>query len=221
MTIPYYRQNRRCEPSCNSSIMGSIPVSRQTRQETIQRLSSRSKSLLGVLEPLNKSPSAREARCYDIFAYLNSLKGAGEGESLDRRQVLSESSVLVMAGTHQPPPPQFPSTHISTNKKTCQYTGYDTTATSLCAILSYLTRNPHTYTILSTEIRSRFKPTDPIFPRDLQDIPYLTACIDEAPRMSPSDVSCLFREVGSGGNTLDNHIIPPKPNRRWNIQPAP
>ncbi|KAL4878955.1 cytochrome P450 [Aspergillus karnatakaensis] len=141
---------------------------------------------LGFLNRLIKDSSAREVRKYDIFAYLNSLKGSNEEEALDHRQVLSESSVLVVAG-------------------------YDTTATALCAVLFYLTRNPHAYSKLATEIRSRFTPTDPIVSlRDLENTPYLTACIDEALRMSPSVTSCLFREVGSGGVTIDDHFIPPK-----------
>ncbi|KAL5333909.1 cytochrome P450 [Aspergillus crustosus] len=141
---------------------------------------------LNFLNLLIKDSSAREARKHDIFAYLTSLTGSGEGETLDPRQVLSESSVLVVAG-------------------------YDTTATALCAILFYLTRNPHAYSKLTTEIRSKFSPATPIFsPRDLENTPYLTACIDEALRMSPSVASCLFRQVGPDGIIIDNHHIPPR-----------
>ncbi|KAL4924473.1 cytochrome P450 [Aspergillus undulatus] len=143
---------------------------------------------LVFLNRLLADSSARETREYDIFAYLNSSKYTEDG-ALDHRQILSETSLLVVAG-------------------------YDTTATALCALLFYLSRNPHAYNRLTHEIRSVFPPSSQITsPRKLEESPslssYLTACIDESLRMSPPIASCLFREVGAGGITVDNEFIEP------------
>lgn len=87
--------------------------------------------------------------------------------------------------------------------------GSDTTATSLCGIFFYLTRNFRPYAKLVHEIRTTFEAAEDIIdgPK-LRSCRYLRACIDEGMRMTPIVPSEFPRVVRSGGTKIDGQKIP-------------
>ncbi|EFR01930.1 isotrichodermin C-15 hydroxylase [Nannizzia gypsea CBS 118893] len=87
--------------------------------------------------------------------------------------------------------------------------GLDTTATAMASVFFYLSRNQHAYEKLASEIRSSFSSADEIqLGPTLHQCKYLDACINECLRITPPIGSCLWREVGKGGITVDNNFIP-------------
>lgn len=87
--------------------------------------------------------------------------------------------------------------------------GSDTSATTLSALLFYITHYPAAYSKLVEEIRRNFKNIDDICsgPR-LQSCHYLTACLTETLRLSPPTVGAGWREVETGGIEVDGEYLP-------------
>ncbi|KAF3019786.1 hypothetical protein E8E14_011958 [Neopestalotiopsis sp. 37M] len=92
--------------------------------------------------------------------------------------------------------------------------GGDTIATTLCALLFYLSRNERAYRALARELRTSFTTIDDIHNGPvLKQCHYLRACIDEALRLSPPAPSTLWREVNDEFESeepivIDGHVIP-------------
>lgn len=88
-------------------------------------------------------------------------------------------------------------------------TAFETTATTLSAIFFYLSHHLPTYTILAHEIRHTFHELDDIKSGpQLNSCKYLSACIQEAIRMSPAAAGAMWREVEPGGTYMDGEFIP-------------
>ncbi|KAI4169983.1 MAG: hypothetical protein LQ343_005293 [Gyalolechia ehrenbergii] len=120
----------------------------------------------------------------DILATLVEAKDPDTGEALTRSELISESSLLIIAGA-------------------------DTIAMALAATFFYLTHYPATLANLSHEIRSAFSSLEDIrLGPALTSCRYLTAVIDEAMRLSPSIGGLLPREVLPGGLKIENCHFP-------------
>ena len=87
--------------------------------------------------------------------------------------------------------------------------GADTVATSLSAILFYLSRYPRTLRDAKSEVRTTFRSLEEIHSGPKMDsCIYLNACIEETLRLSPAVAAPLPREVMKGGIVIDGHYIP-------------
>ena len=87
--------------------------------------------------------------------------------------------------------------------------GSDTTATAISAACFYLSRNPHAYSRLATEIRSTFQNLESIHQgAELSSCAYLRACMDEAMRLSPPAPGVFFREVTNGDVMINAELMP-------------
>lgn len=86
--------------------------------------------------------------------------------------------------------------------------GTETTATTLGALFSYLTRNPGVLQKLKTEIRTTFKNEGDVTIAAIRELPYLNATISEALRLVPASPSIMNRIVGAGGDTICDAFIP-------------
>lgn len=73
----------------------------------------------------------------------------------------------------------------------------------------YMAKHPEKKARLVEEVRTRFATRDELRlgPR-LNSCRYLQACISECLRMAPPVASAPFREITSGGATVDGHYIP-------------
>lgn len=85
--------------------------------------------------------------------------------------------------------------------------GSETTATALAALTNLLLRHSHVYKKLKDEIRGTFKSDEEIILRKVQDLPYLTACLEEALRIFPPAPLGLMRSVNAGGDTIDGYWL--------------
>jgi hypothetical protein len=86
--------------------------------------------------------------------------------------------------------------------------GSETTATTLCGALNYLTRNPDKLSLLITEIRSSFQNLEKITLESVQDLAYLNAVIQESLRLCPAIPWVLPRIVPAGGDTVCGTWLP-------------
>ncbi|KAF2973101.1 hypothetical protein GQX73_g675 [Xylaria multiplex] len=125
----------------------------------------------------------------DIWAHLLASEDPKSGRKFTHEELISEASLFIIGGT-------------------------DGMISSVTATLFYLVHNPHTLERLTREIRDAFPASDdhacPIrfASRELQEIVYLPACIDEAMRISPPVPSILPRVVGPGGITVEGEFFP-------------
>ena len=73
----------------------------------------------------------------------------------------------------------------------------------------YLSRYPHVYHEVTSEVRRTFSSIKEIQNRlKLNTCAYLRACIDESLRMAPPVLSSPFREVEAGGIVVDGKHLP-------------
>jgi len=87
--------------------------------------------------------------------------------------------------------------------------GSETTASSLASLANNLLRYSETYIKLKNEIRSTFKTEKEItLERCMNELPYLTACIEENLRVFPPTPIGLLRSVNDGGDIIDGHAVP-------------
>ncbi|RYP25738.1 hypothetical protein DL767_008291 [Monosporascus sp. MG133] len=94
--------------------------------------------------------------------------------------------------------------------------GTDGMITATTGTLFYLLHSPSTLERLTRELREAFPvPADEGAPcpirfasQELQNVTYLTACINETMRLSPSVPSILPRKVGPGGIIVDGEPFP-------------
>jgi cytochrome P450 len=72
-----------------------------------------------------------------------------------------------------------------------------------------LLRNPETYVKLKHEIRTVFKAEKDInLARYMEELPYLTSCIEENLRVFPPAPIGFLRSVNAGGDVIDGHVVP-------------
>ncbi|PSR79600.1 cytochrome P450 [Coniella lustricola] len=133
----------------------------------------------------------------DIWSTLLVSKDAETGRTFTPEQLTSEAGMFVTAGT-------------------------GTSILAVSSTLFYLLRYPHTLTRLAEDIRARFSvnrtspnqngstPACPISwgSSELQNTPYLYACIYEAMRLSPGLPGFSPRVAGPGGVSLDGIWFP-------------
>ncbi|KAI1842150.1 hypothetical protein JX265_005727 [Neoarthrinium moseri] len=88
-----------------------------------------------------------------------------------------------------------------------------TTATAMCTIFYYLSRNPSAYARLASEVRTTFSWGSEIRNgQDLTGCKYLRAVIDESMRICPPTPGVMWRERDPLSNeplVVDGHVIPP------------
>ncbi|QDS74784.1 hypothetical protein FKW77_001909 [Venturia effusa] len=85
----------------------------------------------------------------------------------------------------------------------------ETTASSLASLANNLLRHPEIYAKLKHEIRSTFESEKDIrLERCMNELPYLTACIEENLRIFPPAPIGFLRSVNEGGDIIDGHAVP-------------
>ncbi|KAI0200273.1 cytochrome P450 [Astrocystis sublimbata] len=126
----------------------------------------------------------QEASHKDLFSFLQKCTDPDTGESLNARELSTETATFLVAGT-------------------------DTTATTMSATAHYLSGSPHCYKRAVEEIRSTFASVDEIrLGPKLNSCVFLRACIDEALRLSPPGGSSFWRRVDHGGAFIGGEFIP-------------
>ncbi|KAM0177897.1 hypothetical protein ACHAPF_003863 [Botrytis cinerea] len=120
----------------------------------------------------------------DIFSAILAAQDQEAGEIFTQEQLIAEAGVLIIAGM-------------------------DTTASGLTATIFYLLHYPLVYERLQREIREKWAKVSEIkVGAKLNEYKYLTACIDEAMRLSPGVGAGIPREVMKGGAIIDGYAIP-------------
>ncbi|KAI9651246.1 hypothetical protein NHQ30_001284 [Ciborinia camelliae] len=120
----------------------------------------------------------------DIFSTLLVAHDQETGQKFTQEQLTAEAGVLIVAGM-------------------------DTTASGLTATIFYLLHYPVIYERIKKEIREMWTNVDDIkIGGKLGEYKYLTACIDEAMRLSPGVGADIPREVMKNGAIIDGQYIP-------------
>ena len=88
--------------------------------------------------------------------------------------------------------------------------GSETTATTLAGMTNYLIQSPVVLEKLVSEVRSRFESREEITFAALEQLPYLTATIQEALRLCNPLPAGLPYVVPQGGATVCGHVLPEK-----------
>ncbi|CAH0051550.1 unnamed protein product [Clonostachys solani] len=86
--------------------------------------------------------------------------------------------------------------------------GSETTASLLSGLLMWLLRTPSAYKRLAHEIRTAFPTASDMHFTDLQNLPFMNACIDEGLRIFPPVPTGLTRTVPAGGDTVAGEYLP-------------
>lgn len=86
--------------------------------------------------------------------------------------------------------------------------GSETTASLLSGLLMWLMRTPPAYAQLTREIRSTFVSASDMHFMDLQELPYMNACINEGLRIFPPVPTGLTRTVPQDGDTVAGEFLP-------------
>ncbi|KAH9908955.1 cytochrome P450 [Xylariomycetidae sp. FL2044] len=144
------------------------------------------KCLAGIVASRMAEP--KEAR-HDLYSFVASEENIDQAqrEGIQKSEIWGEAGVFVNAGGA-------------------------TTATTLCAVFFYLSRNPGVYAKLAAEVRGTFASGAEIRqgPR-LARCRYLRAVIDESLRICPPTPCVLWREKdpkAPGPLVVDGHVIP-------------
>jgi hypothetical protein len=86
--------------------------------------------------------------------------------------------------------------------------GSETSSTALAGATYYLTRYPEKLAKLKDEVLSAFKTEEDINVHNIQNLPYLTAVMDETLRMSPPLPHASPRIMHKGGDVICGNFIP-------------
>jgi cytochrome P450 len=78
----------------------------------------------------------------------------------------------------------------------------------LCGLTNHLLRNPNILEKLVSEIRGAIKEEEDLVIKNLIDLPYMNACIEEGLRIFPPVPVGLLRTVPEGGSDIDGNMIP-------------
>ncbi|KAI4829627.1 cytochrome P450 [Aureobasidium sp. EXF-8845] len=120
----------------------------------------------------------------DLWSFV--LKKAGQEGGMSLSEMHSNSAMFMIAGT-------------------------ETTATLLRAgsgLTYHLLRNPATTQRLTQELRSAFARDSDITIEALQQLPYLSACVEEGMRLYPPVPTGLPRQVPKGGARICGEYVP-------------
>ena len=117
----------------------------------------------------------------DFLYYILRQKDKGSGVSKD--EIILNSALFIVAGS-------------------------ETTASFLAGLSMWLMRTPHVYQKLVAEIRNKFPTVESINFSDLQELPYMNACIEEGLRIFPSIPTGLTRTVPKEGDTVAGEFLP-------------
>ncbi|EHK97816.1 putative Isotrichodermin C-15 hydroxylase [Glarea lozoyensis 74030] len=86
--------------------------------------------------------------------------------------------------------------------------GSETTASTLASLTNNLLRHPEVYSKLKAEIREKFSTEEEIKLAAVNELPYLSACIEEGLRIFPPAPIGFLRMIQDGGDTIDGQHIP-------------
>lgn len=86
--------------------------------------------------------------------------------------------------------------------------GFETTASLINGALYLLLRNPDSLKKLTDEVRSAFATPADIKLAELDKLPYLIACLQEALRWYPPAAAAAQRQVMKGGATIAGRFVP-------------
>ncbi|RDW63899.1 cytochrome P450-9 [Coleophoma crateriformis] len=86
--------------------------------------------------------------------------------------------------------------------------GSETTASSLASLTNNLLRYPEVYAKLKAEIREAFSSEKEIKLARVNELPYLSACIEEGLRIFPPAPIGFLRSIQPGGDVIDGQHIP-------------
>ncbi|KAH5750144.1 hypothetical protein HBI16_256510 [Parastagonospora nodorum] len=114
---------------------------------------------------------------------LEGRKSEEQADTLTKGEMESNAFVLMVAGT-------------------------ETVATALSGLTYLLLKNPATMVRLTSEIRNAFQATEQITWQGLQQLPYLSACIEETLRLYPPVPTGTARVVPRPGSTVCGSFIP-------------
>ncbi|BCS26853.1 uncharacterized protein APUU_51564S [Aspergillus puulaauensis] len=123
----------------------------------------------------------------DFFTNILQARRPDNGEPYDQRELMGEAILLLVAGS-------------------------DTTSTALTVIVWHLLANPETMQKLTQEVCDRFDSAAAINYKDLQQLPYLHAVIEEGLRICPPNPGVLPRVVvdrNPGCLAIGDQIFPP------------
>jgi cytochrome P450 len=158
-----------------------LHISGELGKKTLQFLHyTRAQMQERLLPPKSDSLDTR----VDFVHYLLKAKDPETGLGFTKKQLNASSGLLISAGS-------------------------DTTSTALTATIFYLLHNSDTLKKAEAEVRARFSSIDDVKGLGMtSELPYLTACIDEALRLAPPVPSQMYREVLADGITVDGQQIP-------------
>lgn len=86
--------------------------------------------------------------------------------------------------------------------------GSETSATLLSGCIFYLCTAPHVMSRLVAEIRSTFEQDSEMTFRNVEELKYMNAVIEESLRIYPPFVTSLSRLVPRGGAAVNGHFLP-------------
>jgi cytochrome P450 len=165
-----YRELRRRVPAIQVLLIGNLAKS------ILRFRSFAAAALQKRLEDKSERP--------DFVSYLEKARDPDTGSGLDKKDLMSDVRVLIIAGT-------------------------DTTATAMAATLFYLLKNENALAKAVKEVRGKFKSAEEIvMGTELSSCHYLRAAIDEAMRLAPPLPSSLTRKTARPGSTIDGRPLP-------------
>ncbi|KAI1253593.1 hypothetical protein MGN70_005803 [Eutypa lata] len=147
--------------------------------------------LAGIISDRMALP--RDAR-HDLYSFVASEEriDKAQQEGIRKSEIWGEAGVTDEPSTHK---------------------GGTTTATAMCTVFYYLSRNPSAYAQLASEIRTTFSSGSEIrHGQKLTSCKYLRAVIDESMRISPPTPGVMWREqdpLSTEPLVVDGHVIPP------------
>ncbi|KAJ2858469.1 hypothetical protein J3B02_000219 [Coemansia erecta] len=173
-----------------SALQGNIPLLKHFTWPVSRLIDARSE-LIEIAEDaiqrrkkeIKEDPSFAEKH-QDILQTLIDARDPETGQRLGDKPLVSEIMMLLVAGT-------------------------DTTSNTLTWITMHLLHNPEAYQRLCREIRNKFPTSATIRYDDAKArLPYLTAVILEAMRLTPSASGYLPRRVPSSGIFIGEYHVP-------------
>lgn len=111
------------------------------------------------------------------------LKNVEVGDELVEREIESNASIFMLAGT-------------------------ETTATSLAGVTYLLLKHPYALARIVEEVRGKFKTQDEITVEKVTQCEYLVACLKESMRLYPPVATGFPRVVPKGGDTISGYYVP-------------